>query len=514
MEFKHPMQTTWKHKLSNIKTDFLWWGIVALGIFLRLRYYLLNRSLWADEASLALNIVTKNFRELTQLLDYHQAAPIGYLFIEKFLILVFGNLDYVLRLFPLFAGILATYLIYKIARASFGTVGLLAASLFSISWMLVHYSTELKQYSSDVMVALLLVYLGINCLKENVGGKEFLTLGIVGAIVIWVSHPSVFIMVGVGFALVLEKFTRRDYVPWIWVLGVGTIWLASFGLEYLVSLQHIVSDGYLIDYWNRAYVPNPPWTNKAWYISTFYTFLFYTYHRGDNVMALITLVFCGIGFFSLVIRNRKTALLIISPFVVVAIVSMLQRYPLKNRFMLFLVPFAFLLITEGIRTIYWLIAKWKPNIATIVSGLLALTIIWQIAPITYEKAISRTKEDIRPVLVYIAENKQPDDILYVFHRTEPTFRYYAPFYGLDSGNVIIGVADTRKQITLHYYYDDVVSLIGNQRVWFLFSEVVECVNCAEEDTQEFYLEIIDEFGTLIDSYDGSGANAYLYDLSQ
>ena len=45
--------------------------------------------------------------ELTQLLDYHQAAPIGFLFIEKLSILVFGNHDYIMRLFPLLAGILA-----------------------------------------------------------------------------------------------------------------------------------------------------------------------------------------------------------------------------------------------------------------------------------------------------------------------------------------------------------------------------------------------------------------------
>jgi len=514
MEHNHPMQTTWKNKLSSIKPDFLWWGIVALGIFLRLNQYFLNRSLWSDEASLALNLISKNFRELTQLLDYHQAAPIGFLFIEKLLILIFGNHDFIMRLFPLFASFLATYLIYKIARASFGIFGLFAATMFAISWWLVHYSIEVKQYSSDVMVALLLVYLAINCLKETVRAREFLMLGIVGAIVIWISHPSVFIMVGIGLALVLEKLTRKEYVPWAWILGIGIGWLASFGLEYLVSLRHIVSDGYLIEYWRKAYVPMPPWTDKAWYMNTYYTFLFFAYHRGDNVMALITLVFTGLGFFSLVIRNRKIALLIVSPFIVAAIASMLQRYPLKDRFLLFLIPFVFLLMTEGIRAIYSLIANWKPNIATIVSGLLALTIIWQIAPITYEKAVSGDKEDIRPVLKYIAKNRKPDDITYVFRRTASVFTYYAPFYGLDSGNIVIGEQFAKKRIALQNYENDVLSLVGNERVWFLFSEVTDCNDCPEEDSVGYYLEFIDPVGVIIDSFNGTGANVYLYDLSQ
>ena len=115
------MQKTWKRAGSFFKADYLWWGIVLLGSLLRLRQYLLNRSLWGDEASLAINLVTRNFSGLTQLLDYHQAAPVGFLFIEKLSILIFGNHDYVMRLFPLVAGISAIYLVYKIGHASFGT---------------------------------------------------------------------------------------------------------------------------------------------------------------------------------------------------------------------------------------------------------------------------------------------------------------------------------------------------------------------------------------------------------
>ena len=101
------MGRTWKRVQGFIKSEYLWWGVILIGIVLRLRQYLLNRSLWSDEASLAVNLVTRSFGELTQLLDYHQAAPIGFLFIEKLFIIIFGNHDYVMRLFPLFAGILA-----------------------------------------------------------------------------------------------------------------------------------------------------------------------------------------------------------------------------------------------------------------------------------------------------------------------------------------------------------------------------------------------------------------------
>jgi 4-amino-4-deoxy-L-arabinose transferase-like glycosyltransferase len=508
------MQQSWKRVQAFFGSNYLGWGIVLLGVALRLRQYLLNRSFWADEASLAVNLVNRNFGELTQLLDYHQAAPLGFLFVEKLSILIFGNHDYVMRLFPLFAGLLALYLIYRISRASFGTAGLFAVAMFSITWWLVYYSSELKQYCSDVMVALLLVYLGINCLRENVRAKDFLLLGVTGTVLIWISHPSVFIMVGIGLALLLEKATRKAYVPWTWIISIGIGWLASFGLEYLVSLRNIVADEYLINYWRRAYLPMPPWSDKGWFGDAYYSFLFFAFHRSDNLMALVTLALTSIGTLTLLLRNRKLALMVISPFVVVAIASALHRYPLKDRFMLFLIPFALLLMAEGFRGIYWLAARWRPDVAAVLSGGLALAVVWQIAPITYGMAISGAKEDIRPVLAYIAENRLPGDVLYVFPRTDSTFQYYAPFYSLDSGAIVFGNYSPKKGIALQYYKDDLSGLVGNERVWFLFSEVADCGDCAQEDTQSFYLDFIDQYGVLIDKFNGSGANAYLYDLSR
>jgi len=508
------VQKALKRVQALIMSPNLWGGIVLLGIILRVYQYQRNRSLWADEASLAVNLVERSFSGLTQLLDYHQAAPIGFLFIEKFFIVLLGNHDYVMRLFPLFAGILATYLIFRVARASFGIFGLFAVSIFSISWWLVYYSSELKQYSSDVMVALLLVWLAIKALRENAGAKDFLILGLGGVLVIWISHPSVFFLAGIGLALVLEKLTHKEFAPWVWILGIGAGWLASFGLEYLVSLRHIVVDEYLIEYWRRTYVPMPPWSDKRWFVDTYYSFLFFSFHRADNLVAVVTLILSVIGALTLLMRNWKTALLVISPFVMVVIVSALQRYPLKDRFMLFLIPFALLLMAEGFRGIYWLVAKWNSGIAGIVSGLLALFVVAQIVPVTYGRVTSNAVVNVRPVFVYVVVNRLPDDVVYVFNRTAPVFAYYAPLYGLDSGDVRIGTDSPRKREALQNFEDDVDSLAGTGRVWFIITEVSDCPNCAEEDTHAFYLKQFDKFGTLLGSYKSPGAGAYLYDLSQ
>ena len=106
-----------------------------------------------------------------------------------------------------------------------------------------------------------------------------------------------------------------------------------------------------------------------------------------------------------------------------------------------------------------------------------------------------------------------DDIVYVFDRTNSVFHYYAPFFDLDEGNIVIGVYSPKKRIEQRNFENDVVSLIGNGRVWFIFSEILDCTTCVGEGTQASYVDYLDKFGVMMDIYDGSGGNAYLYDLS-
>jgi len=115
------------------------WMIIFLGVALRLAQYLANRSLWLDESYIALNIVQRSFSQLFGPLDYHQVAPIGFLLIEKVAVQAFGNTEYALRLFPLFSGIVALLLLYKLASwylAPRATI--IALGLFSIADPLIY----------------------------------------------------------------------------------------------------------------------------------------------------------------------------------------------------------------------------------------------------------------------------------------------------------------------------------------------------------------------------------------
>ena len=130
---------------------------IGYGIYLRIAQYAFNRSLWLDEAMLIYNVSGRDFIGLLQMLDYDQVAPFGFLWLTKVLVIFLGKSEFVLRLFPLIAGILSLLFYYYLARkySSYQLI-MVGVTMFALSYPLLRYSTEFKPYSSDVLFALIL----------------------------------------------------------------------------------------------------------------------------------------------------------------------------------------------------------------------------------------------------------------------------------------------------------------------------------------------------------------------
>jgi hypothetical protein len=89
---------------------------VGIGIMLRLLEFFKSRSLSQDEAQLALNIMNRSFDRLFGQLDFNQAAPQGFLALQKTMVEAIGESEYSLRLLPFLAGTLALVLLPFLAR--------------------------------------------------------------------------------------------------------------------------------------------------------------------------------------------------------------------------------------------------------------------------------------------------------------------------------------------------------------------------------------------------------------
>src|ERR1700687_1299360 len=143
--------------------------LLALGASLRIGLYLQGRSLWADEARGALNILHKEWGELFSPLEFDQISPPGFLLLVKAAERAFGSSEFALRLVPLLFGLASLTLFFRLAsRCLRPAAARLACLLFAIAEPLVYYSTELKQYSGDVAVELALW-----SLANRILGKPF-----------------------------------------------------------------------------------------------------------------------------------------------------------------------------------------------------------------------------------------------------------------------------------------------------------------------------------------------------
>ena len=154
--------------------------IILLGIMLRLDHFLENRALWLDEAYVAIDVTARSFRQILLNIPFDVDLPIaspGFLLIEKTSVLLLGNNEYAVRLFPLLCGILSLFLFDKLLRlAAKPEVRVPALSLFVFAEGLIYYSAEAKRYSLDVFLALTLCLIVVSSRSRSLNTARFLLL--------------------------------------------------------------------------------------------------------------------------------------------------------------------------------------------------------------------------------------------------------------------------------------------------------------------------------------------------
>jgi hypothetical protein len=480
---------------------------ILFGLFLRIRQFLANRSLWLDEAMLALNIVNRSFTELTRPLDYGQGAPIGFLFIEKIIVGLFGNQDYILRLFPLATGMVSMFLIYKMANNYFKGTGVLVVSgLYAVSERLIYYASEVKQYSCDAMITLFLLLLGNRCLVPNANLRLFIAFGFASALSMWISHPAVFIITAVSISLTFDRFLRRDWQRLLWLWGILFMLIINFAVLYFVSLRSLAADTYMLNYWRKGFMPMPPWSNIAWFPKAFISMLEDPARLSIVPLSGAALFFGSLSFF---VRKWQFALFLIMPFPIVLLVSGFEKYPFSERLLLFILPIVFFLIVEGIERFRLILTRINFWIAVGAWAILAVVLLYyptKIALKNLEYPI--LGEHIKPVMSYVSERKVNGDLIYIYYAAKPAFAYYASLYGFGENDYFIGI---RGREDPGKYIQDIDKVRGYNRVWFLFSH--NCTWCLVNE-ELFYLNHLDKTGKRLDEFKSTGASVYLYKLSE
>jgi hypothetical protein len=365
-------QTLWSFLSSDITKFFthenFTWVAVAIGVLLRVLEYVGFRDLYVDERSLLHNLTDfAVFDFHTRLREDQLAAP-GFLVVERLIVRLPLNPILAARFFPLVCGISSVFLMRLVARRFLSRPAVpIAVGLFALSDWLVYYSTEIKQYSTDVALGLIALLLAATCkptwsskgnplpdeTADNTARDSLRALGIFGVIGVWFSHPLAFVLGGAGSYVMASAALRRDWKSAGRALGFSVVWAASFGACFWVSHAILTKRQFIWIWWDFAFLPLPP---HSWAeCERVFWHLVNVFNSPSDVLtplgvlpsAFLALALFLAGAIALGVWRPGGLYLLVSPIVLALVASGMRQYPFHGRLLLFLVPMIHLLVAQG-----------------------------------------------------------------------------------------------------------------------------------------------------------------------
>ena len=416
--------------LRTLASPGLAWSIVAVGVVLRVAQYLSDRSLWLDESFLALNLLARPYSRLLDTLDFNQGAPPAFLLAEKLAVDAFGSSEEALRLVPLIAGIVSLPLYLYVARRVLAPAAAAGALLLFASVNgLVYYAAELKQYSLDVAVALLLLAVALAVESRPLTVRRALALGGVGAAAVWVSHPAVFMLAGIGTTLLVWALVQRNRRRLGLLALAAGAWLASFAAVYVVTLRELAVKDSFGGAGSEFYLPLPPTSGDEVLRLGRELSPFLTGDLGLQLpvpLAVLAALLGVAGGISLARRSPQRFFLLVAPVGFAAVASALEQYPWGGRFVLFLLPLVPLALLEGARVLAESRLRAGPVLAAVLLGVVAAPSLGSAA---YHLVSPRTVEETEPAVRSLGRRFSRGDALYLNHYAQYAFRYYAQHRG-------------------------------------------------------------------------------------
>ncbi|HEU0299153.1 MAG TPA: glycosyltransferase family 39 protein, partial [Longimicrobium sp.] len=489
--------------------------LLAAGAALRLLQYGVNRALWLDEALLTLNVLGRTPAQLlTRPLDYGQTAPAGFLLLQKLAVTLLGTGEYALRLVPLAAGLAALFWFPRVARRYVSRAALpLAVALFALAPFLVYYSSEAKQYALDVLAAVALLACAA-AVRHRPSRRALAAFAAAGVAAVWVSQPAVFVLAGTGAVLAAAALRRRDARTFRSLAMVAGAWMASFAGSYALSRNALADAGYMRAFWRAGFpsAADPLWLPRM--ALRLFREPLGVFGEDPTPMSLVATWAGAVAFTAgcaWMARNGRgpRLALLLAPAGMALAAAALRLYPFgadytsAGRVLLFLLPALAMVVAEGTVRIGRWIGGTAGRAAAAGLGLaiLAPSLVYAAVQVPHARA------EVKPLLAYAAQERQPGDVLYVHYGGRAPFLYYAPRYGWTPRNAVVGAC---SRLDPAGYLRGLEPLRG-RRVWLLF---IDDRAITRSDDRGLMLGYLEHQGRRVDDQVSIGAALYLYDLRQ
>ena len=416
--------------------------VIAISFVLVFLLYLTNRSLWADESTLAYSISTRNLSNLTATyLKNRQSSPVLYVYIVKIITLIGQNTPFFLRIYSFIAYTGTLILTFKILKYMAGVRYPIVGSAFTASMMIMlYYANEFKQYMSDGFTVLIVIYLYHLQTRRKL---SLLALLGIYAILLWLSFPAIFFIGGIAIDIFIRNIILKRWKDVRQTIYGSVAILGSFTLQYFYWLKTSSENPKTVEHWVMYKFPIIP-TSFADVIRA--ARLIYgvalslnQYPVVQNTLQLfpvIVVLLVMIGSLSIIKkRNATVEIILVSIFLLMA-ASFIGKYPFHPRLILFIYPILSILIIIGIDFLQDLPRRKSVSLAVaaiLIAGIFAGNAT-SLQFFKYENRL-RINEESKPLIQYVQENIRQDEYVYV-HGADMNLSYLNGYDNLHIGRNI------------------------------------------------------------------------------
>lgn len=464
---------------------------VAIGIGLRTIQYFANTSLWLDELAFANNLSRSAYDLMSRPLDYAQVAPPGFVLFEKGISTLLGVSELTLRLWSLVMGCAAVILSGLVtARIAGRWFAYIAASLVALAPDLIWQSAQVKPYSGDVALTLLLAWLMLRDLDAD-APRPGRALIIACIITPWFSFAALFAVAAVGIAWLVRAQTSRHKVEVAGTRACVAGWaIVCLAVGAVARGQLSPATGeFMQGFWASTFPPHGdgPLAHATWAIDSLGRIM-RTFSGG--VGGRVVVLLAGVGAIVVARRSFVRAITMVVPVCIAVLTAGLRMYPLAERVALWAGPFMLVLAVTAVAAIaHAVVPRRWPGAALLAP--VAMLVIPMRTTVLLPPVVQRI-QDIKPVFRHITDNARPGDVVYVYYTAWQATTFYRAMLTRPLLTVAEGACSHTDRLAPIREID---ALRDHPRIWVVFSHT----DPVHRDT-ELILGYLDAIGTRRDVF--------------
>jgi hypothetical protein len=445
---------------------------ICLGVAMRVWQWSAQTAMWLDEIWLAQNLRDRGMGGLLfEPLANRQMAPPGFLASVEITTVILGMSEAALRLVPLLASILALLLLWGVARRFLSGAALSAVLLIAaMSPALIWYSGNVKQYSSDVALSLLFVWLGLRYLEEPADLKRAIAAGGMGLVALVSSYAAVLTAFVVGGVVALNHFRARErhairplaVMLGAWAVGAGLAAWAALSFSSPSVREHMRgfwSDGFAP--WGEGLIAVGLWIPERLYhtLAHFLVFL-------DQPFGILAAPLAGLVLIGLPVAWRAhhvRAAILLAPVTGALFGGLVGILPMRHR----------LAVHAGASIVVISLIGFSALAGKKSRPLGAVAVVWAVIAVMPMPLIVLLQSrpplrapDTRAVLESLATRVGAEDTIYAYCYAGPAAEYYGAAAGITRVESLECPA-SEEELSRR------IAAIPSGRVWFLYTDTPE-----------------------------------------